>query len=103
MINIVPPKVMPYAPATQPIAFVDVMVQRDELTNRLNVVFFCLDGKKNRISIDQNGVPKSQVSPDQLATFVSQPSKTGDTFDQDISRRALPIVQANLGLAGTVS
>jgi len=103
MIAINPPKVMPYAPATQPIAFVDVMVQRDEAQSRLNVIFFCLDGKKNRINIDQNGIPKPQVTADQVTAFIAQKAQAGDTFDQDISRRALPIVLANLGLTGTVS
>ena len=103
MIIINPPAVMPYAPATQPIAFVDVMVQRDEAQNRLNVIFFCLDGKKQRINIDQSGVPKPQVTADQVAAFVAQAAQAGDTFDQDISRRALSIVKTNLGLTGTVA
>jgi len=102
MINIVPPKVMPYAPATQPIAFVDVMVQRDEHSKRINIIFFCLDGKKNRITVDPNGVPQSQITQEQLAAFVAHPATAGDTMDQDISRRALPIVKVNLGLTGSV-
>ena len=102
MINIVPPKVMPYAPATQPIAFVDVMVQRDEFSKRINVVFFCLDSKMNRITVDPNGVPQAQITQEQLTAFVEQKANAGDTMDQDISRRALPIVKVNLGLTGVV-
>ena len=102
MIAINPPVVMPYAPATQPIAFVDVMVQRDELLDRTGLVFICLDAKKNRINVDPNGVPKAKVTPEQLAAFVAAPSAVNDTLDQSISRRALPIVASNLGLKGTV-
>jgi hypothetical protein len=102
MIVIEPPATVPYAPATQPIAFVDVLVQRDELTNRLNLVFACLDAKKNRISIDQNGIPQPAVTPAQLEAFVAAKAQAGDTLDQDLSRRALPIVAKNLGLTGKV-
>ncbi len=102
MIAIDPPVVKPYAPATQPIAFVDVLVQRDELTNRLNLVFACLDAKKQRINIDQSGIPSQTVTPAQLDAFVTTKTKAGDTLDQDLSRRALPIVASNLGLKGAV-
>jgi hypothetical protein len=98
MIVVNPPAVMPYAPATQPIAYVDVFEQRQEGSNRLNIMFMCLDANKNRIAIDQAHVPVPQVSAAQLATFVSTPAVAGDTFDQSISRRALPIVVTNLGL-----
>ncbi len=102
MIAINPPQVKPYAPAAQPIAFVDCMVQRDEATNRLHLVFTCFDAKKNRISIYQEGIPSQIVTPAQLEAFLAMPAVAGDTFDQDISRRALPIVASNLGLTGIV-
>jgi hypothetical protein len=102
MIAINPPVVMPYAPATKPIAFVDVLVQRDELLNRTTLVFICLDAKKVRINVDQDGVPQSKITPEQLDAFVSSRSRDGNTLDQEISRRALPIVESNLGLKGTV-
>lgn len=102
MIIVTPPAVMPYAPATQPIAYVDVFVQRQEGGNRLNMMFICLDANKQRIAIDQSHIPGPQVSAEQLATFLSGSAVAGETFDQSISRRALPIVVANLGLTGTV-
>ncbi len=103
MIVINPPVVKPYAPATQPIAAVGVLVQRDEATNRLNVLFTCYDAKNNRINVDQGGVPSPTITPEQLAAFVAMPAVAGDTMDQDISRRALPIVKTNLGLDGAIA
>ncbi len=102
MIAINPPQVKPYAPAAQPIAFVDCMVQRDEASNRLQLLFTCMDAKKNRINIFQEAIPSQVVTPAQLEAFLAMPAVAGDTFDQDISRRALPIVALNLGLTGTV-
>lgn len=102
MIVIDPPVVMPYAPATQPIAFVNVTLQRDETANRLVLNFFCLDTNKEPISIHTKGIPSQVITPEQFAAFVAMPATAGDTFDQDTSRRALPIVKSNLGLDGTV-
>jgi hypothetical protein len=103
MIVIDPPQVMRYAPATRPIAFVGVQLQRDECGRRIHLMFFCLDADKERIHIDAKGIPSTVVTEEQLAAFVAMPSAAGDTLDQDICRRALPIVQANLGLTGMVA
>ena len=103
MITINPPVVMPYAPAAQPIAFAAPMLMRDEVNgNRLTVQFWLLDVNKNRISFFADALPAKVITPAQLAAFASMPAVAGDSFDQDLARRALPILQANFGLTGTV-
>jgi hypothetical protein len=103
MIAITPPAVMPYAPSTQPIAFVCPTLMRDEVNaNRLVLQFWFLDAKKNRINIDPNGAPSPNISVEQLQAFAAAPAQAGDTFDVDLERRCLPIIQANFGLSGTV-
>ncbi len=100
MIAINPPTVVKYAPATQPVAFVDVLVQRDEGTARILLAFSLFDADKKPIAYDRSSVPV--INQAQYDTFVSAKVEDGDTFDQTISRLALPIVQANFGLTGTV-
>ena len=73
MITINPPVVMPYAPAAQPIAFASPMLMRDEVNG-------------NRLTLQ----------------FTSTPTVAGDTLDQDLARRSLPILQTNFGITGTV-
>jgi len=100
MIQISPPAVMPYAPAVQPIAFVDVLVQRDEATARIYLGFTLFDANKNRINVAPGVIPA--VTQPQYDAFVALAATAGDTIDQDISRRALPVVATNFGLTGTV-
>ncbi len=100
MIQISPPSVQPYAPAVSPIAFVDVLLQRSEATGRIGLFFNLYDANKNPIQYVRSAIP--QVTQAQLDTFVALGATAGDTLDQDISRRALPIVASNFGLNGTV-
>jgi hypothetical protein len=78
------------------------MCVRDEANGRLILQFWFLDAKKNRITIDAGGVPSGIVTTEQLATFASAAGVAGDTFDQDLARRCLPIVETNYGLTGTI-
>ena len=100
MIVISPPGVKSYAPSTQPIAFADVFVQRDEQMGRTVLMVKLFDANMKAVQVDQSQIPA--ITPAQNASFVALGATSGNTFDQEISHRALPILAANYGLTGTV-
>src|SRR5208282_3379304 len=101
MIVFNPPVAAPYIPASQKIAKVYGSIQRDEGADLLRVQLVLLDQNGKRISPDPASIPVPRFTPAQIAAVIASTSTlAGDTIDQAISRALLPIVDANLGLAG---
>jgi hypothetical protein len=102
MIVINPPVAKPYAPSTQPIAFVGVFVQSrsDPNGNQVRLTVALFDVNKRAIGFDRTQV-KPPTATD-MAAFAAAPGQAGDTHEQSISRRALSYVSAAYGLNGTV-
>ena len=100
MIQFNPPVVKPYAPALQPIAFASVAMNRDEVTGRIFLLVSLFDVNKTPVNYLQSAVPA--ITQAQFETFLAAPATPGDTIDQTISRRALPILATTFGLTGVV-
>jgi hypothetical protein len=97
------PQVVPWAPSTTPVAMVNVVVQRDESTSRTLINLIPLGASGERIPFDPKGVPQAAVTAAQTTAFLAQLSIAGETFDADLCRRALPLVEVCFGLSGYVT
>ena len=100
MIIFSPPVIMPYAPATQPIAKVAVCLTFNEATGQKVPDFVLFDLNNRRIVIDLEGLPQKQITAAQIDAFFSEESIAGETLEQSLSSRALPILTTCFGLSG---
>jgi hypothetical protein len=105
MISISPPQVKPYAPATKPIAFVNVALSSNELAHQVRVQIQPLDADRKPIAVDVEALPnRGQLTPAQQASLAAPfaGALATDTLHQATHRRALGIVEQVLGVKGSV-
>jgi hypothetical protein len=96
--NVPAPQQVPYAPSTQPVAFVLLSVQRTSGGSRFALIVQLLNENKQQIAFDRSAIRKMTAA--EVTTWLSEAATAGDSFDHDIERRSLPYILSAYGLNG---
>jgi hypothetical protein len=96
--NVPAPQVVPYAPSTQPIAFVQISSQRTSGSSRFALIVSLLNAAKEPVSFDRGAIRK--MTAGEVTTWLTEAATAGDSFDHDVERRSLPYILSAYGLNG---
>jgi hypothetical protein len=101
MLTINPPRTVPYAPATQPVAAVKLGLYLDPNIPVASLQVRLFDAKGGQIMVDQQSVPPFDKAAQ--TALLATATNPGELVSAWLERAALPYLKSAYGLAPTTN